>query len=89
MENRWGLLVYFIKPWMLKSSSDRQMKGVPRICAERGIDEPVFLVVAKMDPLRGWLFSDNGYAVLHPLFVLLGAIGVAVIRALRRACCSR
>jgi hypothetical protein len=37
---------------------------------------PVFLVLTKIDAIPGWLYGDSGYAVLHPLFVLFGTVGV-------------
>ena len=52
------------------------MKIALRMLLSVALTIPAFLVVAKIDPLRAWLFSDSGYAVLHPLFVLFGAIGV-------------
>jgi hypothetical protein len=37
---------------------------------------PMFLVVTEINSIPGWLYSDQGYAVLAPLFRLVGAVGV-------------
>ena len=37
---------------------------------------PVFLVLTRIYFIPGWLYSERGYAVLHPLFRAFGAVGV-------------
>ncbi|WP_118181410.1 hypothetical protein [Paraburkholderia phosphatilytica] len=52
------------------------MKAILRLLLAIVLTVPVFLVLTKIDAIPGWLYSDNGYAALHPLFVLFGAVGV-------------
>ena len=37
---------------------------------------PVFLLLTQIAAIPEWLYSENGYTLLRPLFVMLGAFGV-------------
>jgi hypothetical protein len=52
------------------------MRILLRVVLTALLTVPVFLVLTKIDAVPAWLFSENGYAALSPLFSLFGAVGV-------------
>jgi uncharacterized membrane protein (DUF485 family) len=52
------------------------MKAILRLFLAALLTMPVFLVLIRIESLPAFLYSDTGYTLLHPLFVLFGAVGV-------------
>jgi len=52
------------------------MKTIRLLSLAALLTAPVFMGIARIDAIPGFLFSSTGYALLHPLFVLFGAVGV-------------
>ena len=52
------------------------MKWLLRLVLALVLTLPVFLGITLIEPLLRWLYSEDGYRVLAPLFNLFGAVGV-------------
>jgi membrane protein DedA with SNARE-associated domain len=52
------------------------MKKIRLLALAALLTVPVFAGIARIDAIPRFLFSSTGYALLHPLFVLFGAVGV-------------
>ncbi|WP_050455296.1 hypothetical protein [Candidatus Burkholderia verschuerenii] len=52
------------------------MKAILRLSLAALLTIPVFLVLTRLYFIAGFLYSDAGFALLHPLFRLFGVFGV-------------
>jgi len=52
------------------------MRILLRIALAALLTLPMFLLLARTDAIPAWLYSENGYAALQPLFPVFGAVGV-------------